>query len=86
VQVFAGASAQPVGVGWWGFAFESYFQLSLPPHSQKIRMTFLALADSRAEAIAIANHLVTLPPEALEGMSDAERATVVNFAVPPAAP
>ena len=88
VQVFAGPGAivPPLGAWWSLDLFQVYFQTSLPPHTRKILLTFLALADSRAEAIALANHLATLPPEALEGMDDAERADVVNFVVPPAAP
>jgi hypothetical protein len=89
VQVLSGPGAPEQLLYPWltpdGASYGS-FDLALPPGGRAILMTFLALADSRADAIAMADHLSELPPEALAGMSDDERAAVVNFVVPPAMP
>jgi hypothetical protein len=61
---------------------ETWSSVTVPPGGQVIFMHFTAQQTSRTAALASAQRLDQLPPEALTGMSAAELASVQNFVVP----
>ena len=57
--------------------------VTVQPNATVAYLYFVAQQTGRAAALASAERLVQLPPEALEGLSGDEIAQVTNFAVPP---
>jgi hypothetical protein len=62
---------------YWGYTF------TLNPGQTKILMNFAANAPTKAAAAAKAAELVTLPPNATQCLSDADRQEIVNFNADP---
>ena len=58
------------------------YHLDLAPGETKVIMHFASQNPDQAAALAKAEHLASLELGALEGMSDAEKAQVVNFVLP----
>ncbi len=58
--------------------------VEIKPGETVIVMHFVSQQTSRDSAQATATRLVQLPPEALEGLSDDEKAQIINFDVPAA--
>jgi hypothetical protein len=58
------------------------FDVTINPGQTVRIMTFAVQQNNRAAALAKAQALVGLPATALAGLSDAERATIVNFSIP----
>jgi hypothetical protein len=85
VQVLAGPGAAQRRSSTYQFSsyFETDYNIVVPPGGRWTLLTFYAQANSRADAIATASWLHDLPESALVGISDAERAAIVNFAIPP---
>ncbi len=82
-----GATESKTWFSWWGGGTSVFsFQPDVDPGRRAVVTTFVARSDSRAEAVAIATGLSELGGEALHGLSDADRADIVNFAVPPGPP
>jgi hypothetical protein len=81
-----GAAAEPSVASMQGPILETEirygFELVVPPRGRSIVMHFAALRANRDASILDARELTELAPEMLAGMSAAERADVVNFAVP----
>jgi len=61
--------------------FVSY-SMTIPAGQSAIIMHFVAQQPQQAGAIAAAQRLAQLPPEAMAGLSAAERANIVNWVVP----
>jgi hypothetical protein len=57
-------------------------QLTLAPGARASLLHFVSLQADRARALASAERLARLPPEALSGLTPEDAAAVVNFAVP----
>ena len=84
LHIIAGPGGQrpaSVNLGAGGGLDYSY-DLLLAPGETRIVMHFAAQNNNGAAAVTKAASLVTLPPEALEELSNADRARVVNFVVP----
>ena len=60
----------------------SYGSITVPANSTVSLLSFTAQEATSATATTAAQRLVQLPPEALVGLSSAELASVVNFAIP----
>jgi hypothetical protein len=61
---------------------QSWNELSVPAGGKVALMHFVVQQVNRAGAVAAAERLVQLPPEALDGLTADERAAIVNFALP----
>ncbi len=83
--VFAGpgAALRPDSVQQVADTWRVEFPLVIPPGERRIVMHFAAQSATRAEALAQAARLATLPEAALAGLTAAERAAIVNFAARP---
>jgi len=78
-----GAAQRRSGIAQFTDFIPTDYWITIPPHGRWMLLTFLAQANTRADAIAMATALHDLPESALTGLSDAERAAIVNFTVPP---
>ena len=58
------------------------YSFTIPVNGRVVLMHFVALELSRFAAVAASERLVSLPPEALVGLSGPELGDIVNFAVP----
>ena len=66
----------------FGQLTETWKSLTVPPGGEIVLMHFAAQQTSRTAALASAQRLDQLPPEALAGLSPAELAAIQNFVVP----
>jgi subtilase family serine protease len=83
LHVIAGAGGQrPVLASRSGDNLRYDYELTLAPGETKIVLHFASQNINRATALAKAPDLTALQLDALEGLSNAERAAIVNFAVP----
>lgn len=83
----AGAAAVPSevqlgGAGANAALLQRWNGLAVPAGGKLALMHFVVQQVNRAGALAAAERLVQLPPEALEGLTADERAAIVNFALP----
>ena len=58
--------------------------ITLQPGEKFSVMHFVVMQTSRAAALAAVERLAQLPDEAIEGLTDEDRATIRNFVLPPA--
>jgi hypothetical protein len=66
----------------FGQLTETWRSVTVPPGGEVVFMHFAAQQTSRTAALASAQRLDQLPPEALAGLSPAEVAAIQNFVVP----
>ncbi len=66
----------------FGQLTETWKSVTVPPGGEIVFMHFAAQQTSRTAALASAQRLDQLPPEALAGLSPAELAAIQNFVVP----
>ena len=70
------------GVGNTDSQLEVSYSFTIPANGRVVLMHFVALELSRLSAVAASERLVSLPSEALLGLSGPELGEIVNFAVP----
>ena len=70
------------GIGGPGTLATSWSALTVPPGGKVVLMHFAVQQTSREAAVASAQRLVQLPPEALASLSASELQSIVNFTVP----